>query len=118
MRNFKLEYNVPEDMLGNSKKIIVKYSDDQDIREPVVYGHYNGDILKVYINGNVELNQKYINIIDKEKLKGVVRLIKDFKRSIDENNIDYGCVMEMSLMFSYTNLIVREIEYYEKHKND
>lgn len=117
MRNFKLEYNVPEDMLGNSKKIVAKYSDDQDIREPVIYGHYNGDILKIYINGNVELNKKYSNIIDKEKVKTVVDLIKGFKESLDENDTGF-CAMKISLMFSYTNLIIRGIEYYENHKSD
>ena len=60
MKSFKLDNNVLEDMKGNSKRIIVKYSDNQDINEPIIYTHYNNEyILKGYISGKVEVNPKY-----------------------------------------------------------
>lgn len=118
MKNFKLDYNVPEDMKGNSKRSIVKYSDDQDINEPIIYTHYNNEyILKGYINGKVEVNPKYRNLIDKERLITIVEVIKGFASSVEENNIRF-CTLKVSLMFAYTSLICEDVEYYETHKND
>lgn len=118
MKNFKLDYNIPEDMIGNSKRVTVKYSDDQDINEPIIYTHYNNEyILKGYISGKVEVNPKYRNLIDKEKLITIVEVIKGFASSVEENNIRF-CTLKVSLMFAYTSLICEDVEYYETHKND
>lgn len=118
MKSFKLDNNVLEDMKGNSKRVIVKYSDNQDINEPIIYTHYNNEyILKGYINGKVDVNQKYRNLIDKERLITIVEVIKGFARSMDENDIRF-CTLKMSLMFAYTSLICEDVEYYETHKND
>lgn len=40
MNNFKLDNNVLEDMKGNSKRVIVKYLDNQDVNDPIAYSHY------------------------------------------------------------------------------
>lgn len=117
MKNFKLDYNIPEDMIGNSKRVTVKYSDDQDINEPIIYTHYNNEyILKGYISGKVEVNPKYRNLIDKKKLITIVEVIKGFASSLEENNIRF-CTLKVSLMFAYTSLIYEDVEYYETHKN-
>lgn len=118
MKNFKLDYNVPEDMKGNSKRIIAKYSDDQDINEPIIYTHYNNEyILKGYINGKVEVNPKFSNLIDKGRLATIVDVIKSFANSVEENHIRF-CTMKIGLMFEYTSLICDDVEYYETHKDN
>ena len=108
MKSVRLEYNVPEDMLGRSKKIVVKYSDDQDIREPIFYVHYNEDILKAYANGKVEVNPKY-----EKAASGEIYSIKEYIKKIikaGKNNDFAYCSLYASLLVLCANVIIKYVE--------
>lgn len=108
MKNVRLEYDVTEDMLGRSKKIVVKYSDDQDIREPIFYIHYNEDILKAYANGKVKVNQKYEKAASCE-----IDSIKEYIKKIIEagkNNDFIYCSLYASLLVLCANVIIKGVE--------
>lgn len=108
MKNVRLEYDVPEDMLGRSKKIVVKYSDDQDIREPIFYVHYTEDILKAYANGKVKVNQKY-----KKPVSCEIDSIKEYiEKIIDagKNNDFIYCSLYASLLVLCANVVIKGVE--------
>ena len=108
MKNVRLEYDVPEDMLGRSKKIVVKYSDDQDIREPIFYVHYNEDILKAYANGKVKVNQKYEKPVSCEidSIKEYIKKIVDAGKS---NDFEY-CSLYAGLLVLCADVIIKYVE--------